>query len=107
MPGPNEVLIKVHSAALNPSDVLFIKGKYKIKLTYPYTPGWEGSGTVVSVGPGLASSWLLGKRVAFMNNLSSVSTNEVAPLQITALLISSPAFLLRMTSPLNKPLLFT
>jgi len=66
IPGPNEVLIKVHSAALNPSDILFMKGKYKIKLTYPYTPGWEGSGTVVSVGPGLATSWLLGKRVAFM-----------------------------------------
>ena len=66
VPGPNEVLIKVHSAALNPSDILFMRGKYKVKLPYPYTPGWEGSGTVVCVGPGLATSWLLGKRVAFM-----------------------------------------
>jgi len=35
-------------------------------MDFPYTPGWEGSGTVVAVGPGLATSWLLNKRVAFM-----------------------------------------
>ena len=33
---------------------------------YPYTPGWEGSGTVVAVGPGLVNQYLFGKRVAFM-----------------------------------------
>lgn len=35
---------------MNPSDILFMKGKYNIKLNYPYTPGWEGSGTVVKTG---------------------------------------------------------
>lgn len=52
-PGPNQVLIKVDSAALNPSDILFMRGLYQIKLPYPYTPGWEGSGIVEEVGPGL------------------------------------------------------
>ena len=53
-PGPNQVLIKVHSAPINPSDILFMKGKYTgIKLKYPYTPGWEGSGTVMEAGPGM------------------------------------------------------
>ena len=66
-PGPNQVLIKVHSAPINPSDILFMKGKYTgIKLKYPYTPGWEGSGTVVEVGPGMLSAYFAGKRVAFM-----------------------------------------
>jgi NADPH:quinone reductase-like Zn-dependent oxidoreductase len=55
----------VDSAALNPSDILFMKGLYNIKLKYPYTPGWEGSGTVVEVGPGLLSSYFKDKRVAF------------------------------------------
>ena len=42
-----------------------MKGKYNIQLKYPYTPGWEGSGTVIETGPGLLSSLLLNKRVAF------------------------------------------
>ena len=64
-PGPNQVQIKVHSAMLNPSDILFMRGKYNVKLNYPYTPGWEGSGTVVKAGPGMMAQWLVGKRVAF------------------------------------------
>lgn len=42
-----------------------MKGKYKIGLNYPYTPGWEGSGTVIQAGPGLFANWLVGKRVGF------------------------------------------
>jgi NADPH:quinone reductase-like Zn-dependent oxidoreductase len=59
-------LIKVDSAALNPSDILFMRGLYTgIKLNYPYTPGWEGSGTVVETGAGLLTSYFKDKRVAF------------------------------------------
>jgi len=65
-PGPNQVLIKVDSAALNPSDILFMKGLYAIQHRYPYTPGWEGSGTVIEVGSGMMSNYFMGKRVAFM-----------------------------------------
>jgi NADPH2:quinone reductase len=42
-----------------------MKGLYNIKLKYPFTPGWEGSGTVIEVGPGLLSSYFKDKRVAF------------------------------------------
>lgn len=42
-----------------------MRGKYNVKLKYPYTPGWEGSGTVVKSGAGMMASWLVGKRVAF------------------------------------------
>lgn len=60
-------MIKVEAAALNPSDILFMRGKYNINLKYPYTPGWEGSGTVVAAGSGgLLSKYFVGKRVAFM-----------------------------------------
>ena len=64
-PGPNQVLIKVDSCVVNPSDILFMRGLYNIKHAYPYTPGWEGSGTVVEVGSGLLSGLFKGKRVAF------------------------------------------
>jgi len=43
-----------------------MKGLYGIKLRLPFTPGWEGSGTVVEVGSDLKSSDFKGKRVAFM-----------------------------------------
>ena len=41
-----------------------MKGLYAIKLNYPYTPGWEGSGTVESVGSKVPKSFV-GKRIAF------------------------------------------
>ena len=46
----NQVLVKVEASVLNPSDILFMRGLYNLKLDYPFTPGWEGSGTVVAVG---------------------------------------------------------
>ena len=64
---PGQLLVKVEAAALNPSDVLFMRGLYKGKIKYPYTPGWEGSGTVVAVadGSGMIARALQGWRVAF------------------------------------------
>jgi len=59
------VLIKVERSAINPSDIMFMRGLYNIPHKYPYTPGWEGSGTVVEVGPGLLSAYFKDKRVAF------------------------------------------
>lgn len=47
---PHQVMIKVEAAAINPSDILFMRGLYNVKLNLPYTPGWEGSGTVVAIG---------------------------------------------------------
>ena len=67
-PGKDHVLIKVEAATLNPSDILFMQGKYNVKLNYPYTPGWEGSGVVVSAGEGSHAQSLVGKRVAFMKS---------------------------------------
>jgi len=65
---PDQVLIKVEAAVLNPSDILFMRGKYNLKTHYPYTPGWEGSGTVVATGSGsgMLNKFFMGKRVAFM-----------------------------------------
>ena len=64
--GKNQVLVKMEAAVLNPSDILFMRGKYNLKLDYPFTPGWEGSGVVVAVGKSLTKMNLVGKKVGFM-----------------------------------------
>ena len=63
-PGPGQVTIRVAAAPINPSDIMFIRGRYGLTKPTPAIPGFEGAGTVVSAGPGLYGRWLLGKRVA-------------------------------------------
>jgi NADPH2:quinone reductase len=63
-PGPEQVTIRVAAAPINPSDVMFVRGLYGLTKPIPAIPGFEGAGTIVSVGPGLYGRWLLGKRVA-------------------------------------------
>lgn len=43
-----------------------------MKPPLPYTPGWEGSGTVVKAGAGIYSEWLSGRRVAFTKHFNKV-----------------------------------
>src|SRR5690606_38019070 len=63
-PGPGEVLVKMHAAPINPSDLAFLKGGYGIKRPFPTVPGFEGSGTVVAAGKGLLPKLWMGKTVA-------------------------------------------
>ncbi len=51
-PGKDEVLIKVHAAPCNPSDIAFLMGGYNIVKKVPTIPGFEGSGIVVEAGEG-------------------------------------------------------
>jgi NADPH:quinone reductase-like Zn-dependent oxidoreductase len=62
-PGPGEVLIKIAASPINPSDLGLLKGGY-LNRSYPFTPGLEGSGTVIESGGGLLGSLRKGKRVA-------------------------------------------
>mmetsp|Transcript_24814 Transcript_24814/g.17519 ORF Transcript_24814/g.17519 Transcript_24814/m.17519 type:complete len:193 (-) Transcript_24814:601-1179(-) len=62
----DQVLVKVDSAVINQSDMLFCKGKWFLEAEkYPFTPGWEGSGVVVAAGSDEINQSLIGKRVAF------------------------------------------
>jgi NADPH:quinone reductase-like Zn-dependent oxidoreductase len=51
-PGPDDVLIKVHAAAVNPIDTKLRAGHVKavFPLTFPATLGWDVSGTVEEAG---------------------------------------------------------
>lgn len=63
-PRSGQVLIRMEAAPCNPSDLLFLKGKYGVRKMMPAVPGWEGAGTVVGSGGGALGWWLKGKRVA-------------------------------------------
>ncbi len=60
----DEILIKVAASPINPSDDLFCEGLYKIPVSLPMTPGFEGSGIVVAAGKSFMAKRLMGKWVA-------------------------------------------
>lgn len=49
-PGPDEAVVKMTAAPINPADLNSIEGKYPIRPPLPATPGMEGTGAVVEVG---------------------------------------------------------
>ncbi len=63
-PAAGYVLVRMAYAAINPSDLLFLRGEYGIKKKLPVIAGFEGSGTVVAAGPGWRGRLLVGRRVA-------------------------------------------
>lgn len=69
-PGPTQVLIKVARAAINPSDVMFVKGLYGQPRRKGQPAGFEGAGTVVAAGDDPAAQRLVGQRVAFATGLT-------------------------------------
>lgn len=62
-PGHGEILVKMAASPINPSDLALLKGGY-LSRDYPFTPGLEGSGTVLASGGGLLARFRKGKRVA-------------------------------------------
>ncbi len=58
----DNLVVRVHAAALNFSDLLMIEDKYQVRPPRPFTPGQEIAGVVVSVPEG--SDCKVGDRVA-------------------------------------------
>src|SRR5213083_1173141 len=52
-PGPDEALVQVRAAPINPADLNQIEGKYPVRPELPATPGFEGAGIVVELGSGV------------------------------------------------------
>src|SRR5260370_41369925 len=48
--GPEDVLISMEAAPLNPSDFLFVHGMYGVRPAFPSSVGAEGVGRVAKIG---------------------------------------------------------
>lgn len=85
VPGPDEVLIEVHSASLNFPDLLVIQGLYQFKPEPPFVPGAEASGIIAKLGEGV-TGLVVGQRVTTVGiaggfaQLRVVDAGSVIPL---------------------------
>jgi NADPH2:quinone reductase len=81
-PGPDQVRIRNHAAALNFFDILQVQGKYQIKPPFPFTPGAEVAGIVDAVGPGV-TEYKPGDRVLSMTHGSGMAEQSLGRLSNT------------------------
>ncbi|TLU64604.1 zinc-binding dehydrogenase [Thalassotalea litorea] len=59
-----QVLIKMLATPINPSDLVYLMGKYGLPPQDGAYVGFEGAGVVVAANAGMYGRWLIGKRVA-------------------------------------------
>src|ERR1044071_3198642 len=77
-PGPGEVRIRNHAAALNFYDILMVQGKYQVKPPLPFTPGSEVAGTIDAVGQDV-EGFAVGDRVQAMAASGGYAEYSLAP----------------------------
>ncbi len=71
----DDVVVKVHAAPVNPSDIAFLQGGYNIVKSLPAIPGFEASGVVIDAGVNARN--MIGKRVScFVQSDSSGTWSE-------------------------------
>jgi NADPH:quinone reductase-like Zn-dependent oxidoreductase len=63
--GPEEVLVSMEAAPLNPSDFLLVRGTYAVRPSFPFAVGAEGVGRVTQTGSKVDAA-LRGKRVMIL-----------------------------------------
>ncbi len=78
VPGPGEVLIRVHAAGVNRPDVLQRKGRYPMPPGAPTIPGLEAAGEIVALGKGV-HRWKVGERVTALLSGGGYAEYAAAP----------------------------
>jgi trans-2-enoyl-CoA reductase len=69
-PAPEEVVVKMGAAPINPADLNAIEGKYPVRPALPATPGMEGAGVVVELGSAIRNL-AIGTRVILPHGLGT------------------------------------
>ncbi|WP_306326288.1 quinone oxidoreductase family protein [Streptomyces venezuelae] len=74
VPGPGQAVVGVAASGVNFLDIYHREGRYSLPL--PFTPGTEGAGTVLEVGPGV-SHVAVGDRVGWVEIPGSYAERAV------------------------------
>lgn len=78
--GEGEVIIRVNKAGINFADLMMRLGIYgKQAPKIPFSPGYEVSGTISSVGPGV-SNFSVGQRVVALTGVNGYSEEVKVPI---------------------------
>ena len=72
VPGPGEVTLDLHYAALNPADRYLAEGLYPATPTFPHILGRDGLGVVTRIGDGVAG-WQAGDKALLLRGEAGVS----------------------------------
>ncbi|HEY6816190.1 MAG TPA: zinc-dependent alcohol dehydrogenase family protein [Croceibacterium sp.] len=64
-PGPGEVRVRVEAVGLNRSEAMFRAGRYPVPVNLPSRVGYEGVGTIETLGSGVAG-FAVGDRVCVL-----------------------------------------
>ncbi|MSU22118.1 MAG: NADPH:quinone reductase [Pedosphaera sp.] len=75
-PGEGEVLVRVHATGVNPVETYVRSGKYPVLPIFPYTPGSDAAGVVLSIGAGV-------NRVAVGDRVYTAGTKTGAYAELT------------------------
>ena len=67
-PSPNQVLVKLHAAALNRMDLFVRTGWLGLRLNLPHILGADGAGEIAALGEDV-NDWQIGDRVVINANL--------------------------------------
>lgn len=113
-PGPGEVVFDVIAFPINPADISFCRGGYRIKPPFPATPGAECVGRVSAVGTGVGNvkpgdlvinlqreNWAQKRRVKSADVIRLPAETELR--QAAMLRINPPTALLLLTDIVDLP----
>src|ERR1700730_17579454 len=113
-PGPNQVLIGVEFAPIDPSDLLLGLGIYALRPALPTVIGNEGVGRVLAVGPGVASVKVGDRVLAPLNSFAwrermvisadglFALPSDADPQQLAMLAINPPTAALLLSEYVNQ-----
>src|SRR6187399_2605216 len=96
-PGPDDVLVEVHSVGVSFPDLLLSKGEYQLKPEVPFTLGVDFAGTVISGPDGFEP----GQRVAGVGGYGGAAERVANPAMFTFALPDAVSFDEGAALPMN------